>query len=264
MRFCNSVLLLAALGVGMCMVGRAHAEMIIDAFSQPGDGSVFCAPGHTSFHPMSMTVTSNQSYSRTDPWGQNPHGFGQRTLTAELVGYDPFPFNAVTGWMPDGEMHVATFGRQGVRLHLDYSLNEGSAMDLTEGGSNTMFVLRFSSIDPGNDDSMRLVATVFSGNTEVQYATDLAEAITMSTYELRFQDFALTGSSGNPSGDPLDVFKNADRMHFSFNANANPNVDFAMLSIVSVPEPSGALLGLSAVLALAGFGYRPRRRSARR
>ncbi len=262
MRLCNSVLLLAALGVGVGMVERAHAEMIIDAFSQPGDGSVFCAPGHTLFHPMSTLGTSDQSYSRTDPWDQNPHGYGERTLTAELVGDNPFPFNAVLGWMPDGEMHVATFGHQGVRLHLEYSLNEGNAMDLTEDGSNTMFVLRFSSIDPGNGDSMRLVATVFSGNAEVQYATDLAEAVTMTTHELRFEDFALTASSGNPSVDPLDVFKNADRMHFSFNANANPNVDYAMLSIVSVPEPSGALLGLTGVLAMIGFGGRRRRRSA--
>ncbi len=264
----RSILLAGFLTLGVCLglaIGlpsHVHAGLVVDNFLTPGDDSAFYAPGHPSMGPE----YPNNPYFRQDSGVGILGGQGRRELLLELVGDGPFRFNAAVGWMPPGELHLATFGEQGARLDLTYIADSG-AIDLTSGGVNSMFVVRFSSLDPGFGDFLRLVITVIdTEGTEAVHAIDLAECVTATSYELLFGDFVLADPLGSPGGDPFDVLKNAESIRFAFNASEVPhaNIDFGLLSILAVPEPSGLILGGAGLLAVLVLGSSRRRRQARR
>ncbi len=250
------------LGLAIGLPSHAHAGLVVDSFLTPGDGSVFYVPGLASMGPG----YPNNPYFRQDSGVGILGGQGMRELLAKVVGDGPFPFNAAVGWMPSGELHLATFGTQGAQLDLTYFSDPG-AIDLTGGGENSMFVVRFSSLDPGFGDFLRLVTTVTdTEGTEAIHAIDLAECVTATSYELPFGDFAFADPPGSPSGNPFDVLKNAESIRFSFNAYEVPytNIDFGVLSILAVPEPSGAILGGAGLLVVALLGSSRHRRQTRR
>ncbi len=256
MRLNRSVLVAGFLASGMCLIpptglsNRIQAGIVIDRFMDPGDGTTFFAPGLAAMGPEYPSNT----YTRQDSGSGILMGQGTRNLLLELVGDGPFPFNAAVGWMPAGQLDLATFGEEGARLSLTYQIDSG-AMDLTAEGAS-MFVIRFLSLDPGFDDFLRLATTVTdSEGVQAVHAVDLAETTTAVGYELPFSEFVFDDPSGSPGGDPLDVLKDAQTIQFTFNAHDIPisNVDFSIVSISTIPEPAAAVLGLIGLAAVALF-----------
>ena len=114
------------LGLAIGLPSHVHAGLVVDNFLTPGDGSAFYAPGHPSMVPE----YPNNPYFRQDSGVGILGGQGRRELLLEVVGDGPFPFNAAVGWMPPGELQMATFGEQGARLDLTY-ISDSGAIDLT-------------------------------------------------------------------------------------------------------------------------------------
>ncbi len=254
MRADNSVLFMALLAIGMSIVPTpglfspaSAAEIVIDDFSIPGDGSWFFAPGHSDWgseYPVNP-------YQRED----TINGDTVRKLLLEVDGVTPVPF-AAAGYLPDGELHVATFGHHGARLHLEYLFDENAPKDLIDG-SNVLFLVELSSIDAGFGDKLDFIARVTGQDgTVAEYYKGLGECVVTTRFEVPFAEFT------SSNGDPMDAFRNAVSIVFKFNDPVNsrpmPNVDFAILGIVAVPEPSGTLLIVPAFMAAAGL--RPTRR----
>ncbi|MDZ7618760.1 MAG: hypothetical protein U1E05_17280 [Patescibacteria group bacterium] len=202
-------------------------------------------------------------YFRQDSGSGILGGQGTRQLRLEVVGDGPFPFNAAVGWLSYGELHLATFGEEGARMDLTY-LPDSEPIDLTGGGANSMLVISFSSLDTGFGEFLRLVTTVTdTEGTETVHVMDLTGSATAMAAELLFRDFIFADPVGHPLGDPRDILQDAASIRFSFNAYdiPNANIDFGIVSILAVPEPSAILLCGAGLLTAMFLG--PRRRSRR-
>ena len=155
-----------------------------------------------------------------------------------------------------------TFGSQTnsgsvARLTYDGQSDEGlGSLDLTDGGINTDFVLRFAACDGVVGDGLDIAITAESslGGT-LSYWGDIPDHGNPSdslVHLIPFAEFTATG--GDASFDTIEA------LTFEFNGDRTPNVDFSLDFVAAVPEPSSvAMLGLCLVV-FVGRVLRRRRR----
>ena len=177
---------------------------------------------------------------------------------AGIIGYETVYGN--------GLLQVATFGQPGTYVIAQYDgrdvdladqlvdSEDLGPVDLTDGGTNTKFRLRFNSVDGGNATSLELSITVVGGGSSSTAVQGLAvpEASNPFDFDVPFADFPNSA-----------LLASAESITLKFNALATPvpNVDFELDSVEAIPEPATLvmLLGLGvSMLVAAGWCWRKR------
>jgi hypothetical protein len=194
---------------------------------------------------------------------------GERDILIEVLGTAKrFSVGAMIGYDPAsgiGALQVATSGNPATRIALQYdgedladSVENGLvnaqdlSVDLTDGGTNDRFELKFAYSD-GVDDrglDIGIIATSPTGGSLVYWGY-VPDSIAPSVFSISFSEFTAQGDAS---------FSNVSSLMFLFNFDGTPNIDIGLDSIKAVPEPStSALLGIA--LLVGGAIWLRRRRT---
>ncbi len=245
--------------------------IVIDDFESPRP------EGEVHFLPKSTDPTTSLLVKHTDT---DDHILGgERDMLIKVLGPSgPLSAAAIIGQEPEvhkaGVLQIATCGKSPTEVRLQYNgtddpdwgdpilekLNSAKSLsvDLTDGGTNDRFVLRFISSDGVHPKGLKIGVQV-TGTDQHEAAVTLKYwgyvADSKRKFEIKFTEFEPQGSA---------VFGNVNSLMFLFNTDAAglsmPNVDFVIDGIDVVPEPSVLVLLGCMVVGFAVYGYRRRRR----
>jgi hypothetical protein len=246
-------LLLAALMFWMPADAPA-GTIVIDNFDSPTAGDLFFTSSDPNFGIGSGTVIKTVA----------PGVIGdERELLVDVQGQAiPISAGGLVGFDPVlamGVMQVATAGPTPTLFALKYDGFEDEAgllVDLTDGGENDEFVIRFLSVDGGDyPQGLSLAINVSDGGIVTALYNDFVpDSGSAFDYTVKFSDFTVTGGTS--------PFDRAASVTFVINAAGAPNVDFKLDFIATVPEPSTAVLLLIGGVVLS-LGWKQRRRLRR-
>lgn len=245
----------------------SYGEMItIDSFDLPDKGTVFILP-----------LIHGIQWDHTDSAGNDVILGGEREVSITIAStLDPSSMVAVGVIGVDRNVldgnGMFSFGSQAaggqldsgsvIRLTYDGLGQSGlGSFDLTDGGANTDFALRFASSDGVVPEGLDVTITAgsFLGSTLTYtgYIPNHSDPLEPLVHRIPFSKFTAVGN--------LASFDTIETLTFEFNGDRTPNVDFSLDLLATVPtvvpEPSSiALLGLC----LAAFVGRILRRRRRR
>jgi hypothetical protein len=218
-------------------VPRAQAgTVVIDNFDNPTAPDVYYTTGAPGFSTLSGETNHRQAAGIVG---------GERELTLDVNGLPtPISAAALVGFDPVlalGILQIATAGPAGTLVTLSYDgIIPASPLlaDLTDGGLNGEFVLRFLNVDSGSGHpGLRVSVTVSDGLISTAMKEILVPDSTLPQEAvLKFSEFSLVGTS---------PFSNAARVDVVLNQGKTPNADFKLDFIATravIPEPSTWLL----------------------
>ena len=242
--------------------GSLAGTIVIDDFTKPNPYQYF---GITSGTNTSKEMTQ---FSAGALGGQRDTlisviGAAQPNSASGLLGYDTYyAMNALQMGTNGSSPTVATLQYSGTdnlntttSLVSAHALNAGLGIDLTSGGVNNRFIIRFASSEAQPTAGLDVLIKITSPGGKS--STVAAVAQNSLNYFNLYVPFA--NLVGNAS------ITHVDGITFTFNgANKTPNVDYAVLGLAAVPEPaSGVLMGTA--LGLLGVAtFTDRRRKNRR
>jgi len=248
---------------GLAMFGSqtSYGEPItIDSFDLPDQGTVFMLP-----------LLGGNQWDHSDTAGDDVILGGEREVSIGMrSGLKPDSIVAigVVGIdlnVTDGN-GMFTFGSQAsrgqansgsvVRLVYDGQGEGGlGSFDLTDGGTNTAFALRFTGSDgvvpEGLDVTITAASSLGGTLTYSGYIPNYSDPIVPLVHLIPFAEF--TGAKSTASFDTID------KLTFEFNGDKTPNVDFSLDLVTTVPEPSSVVLLGLCVAIFVGRAVRRRR-----
>lgn len=237
-------------------------SIVVDEFSSPvSQQRLYTSPDFGGLNVQSTDpVTSNDT---TDVLG------AERQVVLDVRGpVSPVSAAVLLGTEPsrppgqDGIMQVATGGPSPTVVSLIYNgLGTGDNMDvdLTDGGTNDRFELKFLLVNGGSVDGGMSMSILIDtpGLTSAAFGTMVSDSLAPQTLTIPFSAFTVAGVGADP-------FTNASRVTFRFNGNPTArDVDFIVDSIgvlEAVPEPSTIALAMAGVVGCLAGGWRRMRR----
>lgn len=255
----------AVVGASACClaasVSPVRAEMIvIDSFDLPIQGTVFILPLIDGSQWDYLYVAADGSILgeereisisvsiKLDP---------ESVVAAGVIGVDRNVFDG-NGTFMFGSQAFGGQPNSGSVVTLTYDgLSEGEgelgSVDLTDGGANTDFALRFTGSDGAVPEGL---------DVEISAGSSLGGIFTYSGYIPNHSDpfeHFIPFSEFTAQGDAS--FSTIDTLTFKFNGDRTPNVDFSLDIVTTVPEPSSvAMFGFGLAVFLGGVVWRRRRR----
>jgi len=213
----------------------------IDSFDLPDKGTVFV-----------LSPSGGPQWDHTHAVGDGSILGNDRDVSILLSGAPSLDAIVAVGVIgvdlnvTDGN-GMFTFGSQAnsgstVRLTYDGSGNAGlGSLDLTDGGINTDFALRFAGSEgvmpEGLDVTIAAKSSLGGTLSYSGYIPDHSDPLAPLVHRIPFADFTVAGGGAS--------FETVDTLTFVFNGDQTPNVDFSLDMVAAVPEPSSvALLGL--------------------
>jgi hypothetical protein len=158
----------------------------------------------------------------------------------------------------DGLMQIATGGPSGSVITLRYDgVGEDTApvTDLTDGGENDHFLVRFLFVDGGlNQNHLKMAIAVSDGAVSSRtISVDVPNSLESFDLAIPYADFEVSGPDPNP-------FANARSVTVVFNQTGVTDVDFQVDFIAAVPEPATWMMLLAGAGGLALVQWRRMRR----
>ncbi|MBN2474519.1 MAG: hypothetical protein JXB62_07915 [Pirellulales bacterium] len=242
-----------------CIVLGQAETLVIDDFADPDPAEHFF-----------ITATTGGSTYATQHAAPESHVLGgEREIVVAVNDADPshpplptsasgiFGFDEVFGI---SVLQIATSPGPGATVTLTYDGSDAEPMlaDLTDGGTNRGFVLRFNSSDGGDDSwlDVRIAATNPAvGTASLREPHLVADNNGPFDYFLPFTDFDVA--------DAGLFFQQVDQVVFTLNGDNTPNADFELDLVATIPEPSTVVLGGCGGILLVFWGlFRRKRQTA--
>jgi hypothetical protein len=256
-------------GGGLCRQAAA-GPIMIDNFAFAGPGQLMVLDPAKGMNPSKvLSHTSGTAIGGQGDLMVNVVGQSSRTSSVNFVGWEPAQsLNALqigTNGLSPSVITLQYSGTNnqntGTSLVNTYGLGGGLGIDLTGGGTNDRFQIRFVGTDAqpsaGLDLSV-IITSPLNGNPagRTSTLTGLAPNL-LSPHTLDLPFSSLVGNA---------VLTQVTSLVFTFNGSQRtPNIDFEILQITTtqittVPEPGGLVLLMTACLAVGLFACHARRR----